>query len=75
MIVTLIVIFYVFSGLLAYMMDFAYYQKEYPTLAKKHYYHDMKCAIVIGLSGYIGLLTEIICLISNTHKFKGFKLW
>lgn len=55
-IVISILIFWIICGYFQYGYYFAYFQKEYPRLAKKDYEQDKRIALETSFFGPIGLL-------------------
>ena len=65
----LLIILYIIGGVLTYGLNFAYMQKEFPTLAKEHKNKDRIESIILGLLWPIGLFA-IILMIIESDKFK-----
>ena len=61
---------WVVCGLLSYATFFAFFQREYPCLAKKHYRDDRIAAAASGLLGPIGLFVT-----ATTFGFKHGMKW
>jgi len=60
---------WVICGVLAYGLSFAYFQRNWPSIAEQEYYSDMLFSIFIGVLGPIGLLSVIL----NDEDTCGFK--
>ena len=52
----LIIGVWVACGIVSYGYNFAYYQREYPSLAEKEYKRDMMVCIFLSVFGPINLL-------------------
>ena len=58
----LIIIGWIACGVLHYGMDFAYFQRQYPTLARKDHRRDRLTAFLQSLVGPIALIGEVLFL-------------
>lgn len=59
------IIFYIICGILSYGFLFAYFQREYPTIAKKKFGRDSVFAHIMALFGPIALLDIFL---TGTYK-------
>lgn len=64
-----IVVFWVVCGILAYGLNFAYFQKHYPTIAAESYEADKRDSIIISFAGPIGLIV-VFCFDCGKYGFK-----
>ncbi len=64
-----VLLVWLICGILAYGLTFAYFQRQYPTLAETEYESDFRFALSAGMAGPIGLG---VCLLSGDwrHGFK-----
>ncbi len=70
------IIIWLICGILAFGLDFAYWQRAYPTLAKLNYKRDLFHAFIAFLFGPIGLLTQALFLpLISFYGYQGFKYW
>jgi hypothetical protein len=60
-------IFWVYNGILAYGISYAYYQRNWPTLAVEDRISDILMSVMIALAGPFGLL--VIFFYSEFAKF------
>jgi hypothetical protein len=60
-------------GILAYGIMFAYWQREFPSLAEDHYILDRNRALGIVVFGIIGLVSVSIFMLNNTYRGMKFK--
>lgn len=70
-------VFHLVCGVLAWGIDFAYFQRGWPTLAKENYKRDLKVAIVTNIIGgpialFVGLLYPITLGSKGWQGFKWF---
>ena len=56
-----ITVIWILCGILNYGFVFAYFQKEYPSLAEKNYQKDLWFALTLIPFGMMSLLVTIIC--------------
>lgn len=71
----LYILIHFISSVILYGLSFSFFQKEYPSQARKGYKTDMRFCIVISLLlGPIGILFFIIFLFIACKKPNGFKL-
>ena len=55
MLIISFLIIYIVCGVITYSTHFAFYQREYPSLAERDYKRDRNDAMCAGLTGPIGL--------------------
>ncbi len=58
-------VLWLLSFVLHYGISFAYWQKEFPFLAKEQYYSDMRFSIVMGIFGPLSLIGQAVFLSSK----------
>ena len=52
---------WVVCGVLAYGLDFAYFQRKYSPIADECYKKDRRNAVIVGFGGPIALLMTLAC--------------
>ena len=57
-------------GLLAYGLSFAYWQREFPTLAKRDRAADKRKSLILALAGPVGLVVILIYSGDGKHGVK-----
>lgn len=63
-------------GVASWGLSFAYYQRNWPTIAAETYFTDLLSAACIGLLlGPIALVSFLVHVATSTHGFRGFKLF
>lgn len=62
-------IFWIISAIFVYGFTFAYFQKEWPSIATELYYEDVEVAITMAVFGPIGLLV-LLATGSMKHGMK-----
>ena len=68
----LLIAAWIVSGVLAYGIDFAYFQRQFPHIAKEDYLQDMAYAMLWGLGG---ALTMSIGFFLSGFAKHGLKFW
>jgi len=66
-IIWIICLFWVICGVISYGLDFAYFQRKYPSLAEQDYKRDIRMCIFFAIFGPINLI-EII-LMRNDYLY------
>jgi len=61
---------WVICGVLSYGITFAFYQKQFPTIAKEHYDAHKSFATKMAMFGPINLLAALIVYGGYKHGFK-----
>ena len=61
MVELLFVVLWVACGVISYGMTFAYFQREFPTLAEEHYRKHVGSALSSVFFGLIGILAIVAC--------------
>lgn len=66
------IILWVISGILAYGISFAHWQRSFPLIAKESYIEDVILSISFGLFGIFSLMVLIILtnFVKHGIKFK-----
>lgn len=57
---SLVAMFYVVCGVLAYGLCLAYFQRNWPSLAKEEFKKDVGTALWFAAFGFFGMLTVLI---------------
>ena len=70
-VLVLIAVIWMICGILAYGFTFAYFQREYPSIANGEYKNNLKFSLLIGLFGPFGLRSAL-----RDEGYKhGLKFW